>query len=147
MVPVAGRPDRKLLPPLHEQHARVADLPRPTLVYPEALGEVTLIALTVREARGRRLGPAYTAPFKAAVDLGFMEAEHGGDRSLAQACNAICNDTRQKAVSSGNFNKNSSLDVRFDLILPETGHHDELTFKLVELNAVIQIIRIHTFFI
>lgn len=43
---------------------------------PEAESEVFLVSAAVREPRAGRLGFANTTAFVAAVNLGFMEAEH-----------------------------------------------------------------------
>ena len=93
MVPVPRGSHGQFLPAFDEQHAGIADLSGPLLLYPEALAEVSLIALTVGEAAAGGLGAADAATLKAAVDLGFMEAEHGYCVLLPmQAFKAICND-------------------------------------------------------
>ena len=77
MLPVSVGADGKLLPTLHEQHTRVADLAGAKLVDSEALVKVVLVALAIGESRTRRLGAADAASLQTAIDLGLVEAEHG----------------------------------------------------------------------
>ena len=82
MVPVSIGPSRQFLPAFDEEYTSVTDLPRPPFHDLEALDEVILVAFAVCEAGAGGLGAAYTAPLHAAIDLGLVEAEHGG------VCNA-----------------------------------------------------------
>lgn len=76
MMPVSCGPRRQFLPSFDQQDAGVAYLSGPVLLDLETPVEVVLVPLAVCESRAGRLGPADAAALNAAVDLGFMEAEH-----------------------------------------------------------------------
>ena len=67
MGPVLRGVQRKLLEPLDEEDAGVADVPAPGLAQLEAPGEERLVLAAPREPRAARLGPADAAALSGAM--------------------------------------------------------------------------------